>query len=185
MRKNFLSIVAGGLLLVMTGVPVSSHAAGVHDSGYVTIGVPDLQQATTFFRNILNCEPISPIAAKDSAEAATPWRVDHSARSKLPSSSLLLCDAGTVVELFDNHTVHSPSQGRHSTDHSNEPIQFSADDVAHAGQWLRREGVTVIGAPVTVTTGPHAGQTLVNFVAPWGLQLQLIGWNRSQVATAP
>jgi hypothetical protein len=124
------------------------------------------------------------MAANDSAEAATPWRVDHSARSKLPSSSLLLCDAGTVVELFDNHAVHS-FPGRHSPDRSDEPIQFSADDVTHAGQWLRREGVTVIGAPVTVTTGPHAGQTLVNFVTPWGLQLQLVGWNRSQVATAP
>lgn len=185
MRRTLLSILAGGLLLVMAGVPVNSHAADVHDSGYVTIGVPDLQQATTFFRNILDCEPISPMATNDSPKAATPGRVDHTARGTLPSSSLLLCDAGTVVELFDNHAVHSPLPARHSTDHSGEPVQFSTDDVAHAGQWLRREGVTVIGAPVAMTSGPHAGQTVVNFVTPWGLQLQLVGRNTSQIATAP
>lgn len=179
MRKTFLSTLAGGLLLVMAGMPVSSHAAGVHDSGYVTIGVPDLQQATTFFRDILDCEPISPIATDESGDA------DHVTRNGVPPSTLLLCDAGTVVELFDNHGLHSPSPERHATNRSNEPVQFSADDVAHADQWLRREGVKVIGAPVTLTTGPHAGQTLVNFVTPWGLPLQLVGWNRSQVATAP
>jgi hypothetical protein len=87
--------------------------------------------------------------------------------------------------LLDEHAAHSPSTARHSTNRGNEPIQFSTDDVAHAGQWLRREGVTVIGTPVTAKSGAHAGQTVVNFVAPWGLQLQLVGWNRSQVATAP
>ncbi|MGH8159978.1 MAG: VOC family protein [Rhodanobacter sp.] len=169
----------------MAGVPISSHAADVHDSGYVSVGVPDLQQATAFFRNILDCEPIGPIVANESAEPAASANADHATRHDLPPSRLLLCDAGTVVELFDDHAVHSPSTARHFTDHGNQPIQFSTDDVTHAGQWLRREGVTVIGAPVTMTTGPHAGQTLVNFVAPWGLRLQLVGWNRSQVATAP
>jgi hypothetical protein len=57
--------------------------------------------------------------------------------------------------------------------------------VVHADQWLRREGVQVIGTSVTMKAGPHAGQTVVNFVAPWGLQLQLVGWNKSQLATAP
>lgn len=185
MRKTFLSMLAGGLLLVMAGVPVSGHAEAADDNGYVAIAVPDLQQATTFFRNILDCEPISPITTDEFAGAATLRNVHRTPRHELPQSRLLLCDAGTVVELFDDRAARSPAPARHATEHGNEPVQFSTDDVAHAGQWLRREGVTVIGNPVTMRSGPHAGQTLVNFVAPWGLQLQLVGWSRSRVATAP
>lgn len=176
MRKFFLSIPVFGFLAAMAGAPFNSHAASVHDSGYVTIDVPNLQQATTFFRNILDCEPVG---TNESTEG-TPFR-----RHALPASRLLLCDSGTVVELFDEHGARALSSARHSIDQGNEPIQFSADDVEHADQWLRREGVQVIGTSVTMKAGPHAGQTVVNFVTPWGLQLQLVGWNKSQLATAP
>ena len=175
MRKSFLSILVFGFLATMASAPFSSHAANVHDSGYVTIGVPNLQQATTFFRNILDCEPVSPVTTDESTAARQP---------ALPASRLLLCDSGTVVELFDERKARSLSSVRYSIDPGNEPIQFSADDVAHADQWLRREGVQVIGTSVTMKTGPHTGQTVVNFVTPWGLQLQLVGWNKSQLATA-
>jgi catechol 2,3-dioxygenase-like lactoylglutathione lyase family enzyme len=182
MRKSFHSMLVGGLLLVMASVPISGHAASVHDNDYVTIGVPDLQQATAFFRNILDCEPVNQVAGNESPEST---RASHATRDTLPASRLLLCDSGTVVELFDEHGVHSLSLARHALDHGSEPITFSADNVAHADRWLRREGVQVIGAPITVTTGPHAGQTVVNFVTPWGLRLQLVGRSPSQLATAP
>lgn len=177
MRKSFLStLVFGFLAAITTSAPFSSHAASVHDSGYVSIGVPNLQQATTFFRNILDCEPVT---------ANEPTAATASRRPTLPASRLLLCDSGTVVELFDERGARSLSSVHHPIDHGNEPIQFSADDAAHAEQWLRREGVQVIGTSMTMKTGAHAGQTVVNFVTPWGLQLQLVGWNKSQLATAP
>ncbi|OOG41483.1 VOC family protein [Rhodanobacter sp. C05] len=179
MRKSFLSILVGGLLLVMAGVPFNSHAASIHDSGYVSIGVPDLAQATAFFRNALDCEPIGPVAVNATTLEA------GSRRTSAPSSRLLLCDSGNVVELFDNHGANSLPALRYSANRGNEPIPFSADDVTHADRWLRHEGVSVIGLPMTATSGPHAGQTVVNFVAPWGLRLQLVGRSTRQLATAP
>ncbi|WP_254423919.1 VOC family protein [Rhodanobacter sp. C03] len=145
----------------------------------MSIGVPDLAQATAFFRNILDCEPIGLTAVNTTTSEA------GSQHAGVPSSRLLLCDSGNVVELFDNHAANSLSASRHSANRSNEPISFSAGDVAHADRWLRHEGVNVIGSPMTATSGPHAGQTVVNFVAPWGLRLQLVGRNTSQLATAP
>jgi catechol 2,3-dioxygenase-like lactoylglutathione lyase family enzyme len=176
MRKSILSMLAGGLLFAMSGM---SYATSVHDSDYVAISVPDLQQATAFFHNVLDCEEVNPAAADESRESS------HATRDAPPVSRLLLCDSGTVVELFDAREAHSPSPARHATDHGSEPIAFSADNVAHADRWLRREGVKVTGAPVALIAGPHAGQTVVNFVAPWGLQLQLVGRSPTQVATAP
>lgn len=183
MRKSILSMLAARLLLAMTSVlPISGYAASVPDNGYVTIGVPDLQQATVFFRNILDCEQVNPVAANGSPASL---RDGHTTGDALPTSRMLLCDSGTVVELFGDHAAHYPSPAHPTKDQGSEPITFSADNVAHADRWLRREGVQVIGAPLTVTTGPHAGQTVVNFVAPWGLRLQLVGRSPSQVATAP
>lgn len=182
MRKFFLSMLTGGLLLAMASASFSGYAASVHDNDYVTIGVPDLQQATVFFRNILNCEPVDPLAGNESPEST---RAGHAIRDAQPTSRLLLCDSGTVVELFDARGMHSPAPARHAADHGSEPITFAADNVTHADRWLRHEGVQVIGVPVTLTTGPHAGQTVVNFMAPWGLRLQLVGRTPSRIATAP
>lgn len=176
MHKSILSMLAGGLLFAMAGM---GRAASVHDSDYVAISVPDVQQATAFFHDVLDCEEVDSAAGDESRQGG---HVAHDAR---PVSRLLLCDDGTVVELFDAHAAHSPSLARHAMDRGSEPIAFSADNVAHADRWLRREGVKVLGAPVAAVTGPHAGQTVVNFVAPWGLRLQLVGRSPSQVATAP
>ncbi|MFC5582735.1 VOC family protein [Rhodanobacter terrae] len=176
MHKSLLSMLAGGLLFAMAGM---GHAASVHDSDYVAIGVPDLRQATAFFHNVLDCEEVNPAAGGESLQSG------HATPDALPVSRLLLCDAGTVVELFDARAAHSASPARHAMDRGSEPIAFSADNVAHADRWLRREGVKVIGAPVVAIAGPHAGQAVVNFVAPWGLRLQLVGRNPTQVATAP
>jgi catechol 2,3-dioxygenase-like lactoylglutathione lyase family enzyme len=184
MRKSILSILAGGLLVAMASASFSGYAASVHDNDYVTIGVPDLQQATAFFRNILDCEPVNPVVDNASPES---MRAGHATRDALPASRLLLCDSDTVVELIDAHGMYFPvpASAHHATDHGSEPITFTADNVAHADHWLRHEGVQVIGAPVTLTSGPHAGQTVVNFVAPWGLRLRLVGRYPSQLATAP
>ena len=175
-------MLSGGLLLEMASVSCSGHAASVHANDYVTLGAPAVPQAAAVSRNNPECELFNPVAGNESPKSA---RAADATRDALPVSRLLLCNAGTVFELFDDHGVRSPAPGRHATDHGSEPMTFSADNVAHADRWLRREGGEVIGAPATWTTGPHAGQTVVNFVAPWGLRLQLVGRDPSQVAPAP
>lgn len=147
------------LLAAVTG----AHAAGLRDNGYVTLPVPDVPQAVAFFRDILDCEPIE---AMDSAVSR-------------PQRALLICESDTVVELFNSHGANAPALAR------NAPVQFFANDVRHADQWLRRQGVKVVGAPVTPASGPQAGMTLVNFVAPWGQPLQLVGQDNSQITAVP
>jgi catechol 2,3-dioxygenase-like lactoylglutathione lyase family enzyme len=158
-RTSFLLTLMASLLAAFTG----AHAAGLHGNGYVTLAVPDLPQAVAFFQNILDCEPV------DAMDPTAPR----------PQHTLLLCESDTVVELFDGHGVPAPVSAR------NAPVRFFANDVGHADQWLRREGVKVVGAPVIPSTGPQAGMTLVNFVTPWGQPLQLIGRDDVQVTAVP
>jgi hypothetical protein len=41
---------------------------------------------------------------------------------------------------------------------------------------LRDQGVRVLGEPTVRTSGPSAGQTWVYFLAPWGMQLELVSF---------
>jgi catechol 2,3-dioxygenase-like lactoylglutathione lyase family enzyme len=131
-------------------------AATLYGDDYARVGVPDLSQAMAFFTDVLGCRPLESTAGKS---------VDGS----LPSSRLLICDAGSIVELFDQrHVAPAPQQ-------AGQTVQFVTEDVAHAGQWLRRQGVDVASASHRVTSGPLAGRLVLDFMSPWGLHVQLLG----------
>ncbi|MNP86668.1 hypothetical protein D3C76_1870350 [compost metagenome] len=42
--------------------------------------------------------------------------------------------------------------------------------------YLKSRGVEVLDSPSTFTEGPAAGLTWVYFLAPWGLQLELVSF---------
>lgn len=158
MGKSLLSRLFLLLGLAVATLPAVD-AATLYGGDYARIGVPDLGQAVAFFRDVLNCRPIDPAVGRSSNPR---------------QSSLLACDAGSIVELFEERGA-SPAPTRPSREPASRTLQFVTDDVAHAGQWLRHEGVDVNGAPRRLTSGPLAGRLALDFVSPWGLHLQLLG----------
>jgi catechol 2,3-dioxygenase-like lactoylglutathione lyase family enzyme len=141
-------------LLVIALAAMASPGAGavtLYGTGYARVGVPDMAQAVTFFQDVLDCRPIDTDVTRKSA-----------------SSVLLSCDTGSIVELFDNRGVPAASAK------PDQPLRFVADDLRHGGDWLRREGVTVNGSPHRLTSGPLAGRMVLDFLAPWGMPLQLL-----------
>jgi extradiol dioxygenase family protein len=50
------------------------------------------------------------------------------------------------------------------------------DDFDAGLHYLRDKGVRVLGEPTIRTSGPSAGQTWVYFLAPWGMQLELVSF---------
>lgn len=102
--------------------PTSARAATLYGGGYVSVGVPDLEQAVAFFQDVLDCRLIGPESAV--AEASS---------DDAPASRLLSCDAGSVVELFDNRGISpSPASGR-----AERPLQFVSDAMcSRPARWL-------------------------------------------------
>ncbi len=49
------------------------------------------------------------------------------------------------------------------------------DDLDVAVTYLRDKGVTVLGEP-TASKGPSEGQRWVYFLAPWGMQFELVSY---------
>ena len=55
-------------------------------------------------------------------------------------------------------------------------IAFYVDDVAAAKAYLDSKGVATRMGPLPVNEGPAAGQTILYFQAPWGLQFEAISY---------
>jgi hypothetical protein len=98
---------------------------------------------------------------------------------------LLDCDSGSIVELFDSHGMPPASPAAHPTGSGGEPVRFVSSDLRNADQWLHDAGVRAIGPPHTLHSGPNAGQTVVDFVSPWGLKLQLVSWGSDVITAGP
>ena len=52
----------------------------------------------------------------------------------------------------------------------------SVDDVKAAKDYLESKGVKTMFGPFPVEEGPAAGQTITYFLAPWGLQMEIISY---------
>jgi catechol 2,3-dioxygenase-like lactoylglutathione lyase family enzyme len=133
-------------------LPSGARAATLYGSDYARVGVPDLAQAVTFFQDVLDCRLIGPESAATGAA---------------PASRLLSCDTDSIVELY----VISPSP---ASNEAAQPLRFVSGNVLHADEWLRHQGGSISGAPHRLTSGPLAGRMVLDFVAPWGLRLQLL-----------
>ncbi|HEV7123407.1 MAG TPA: VOC family protein [Rhodanobacter sp.] len=152
MRRSLFSL----LLLVfglLAFVPPGVRAATLHDNGYASVGVPNLRQAVKFFQDVLDCRVIGSPSMSSVQTTSAP--------------RLLSCDAGSIIELFAIPPSSAPTAPA-------QPLQFVSADVRHADKWLRRQGARVSGAPHRLTFGPLAGRMVLDFVAPWGLRLQLV-----------
>ena len=55
-------------------------------------------------------------------------------------------------------------------------IAFYVDDIEAAVAHLKSHGVTVQGEINRIADGPAAGSAWVYFLAPWGLQLELVSY---------
>ena len=52
-------------------------------------------------------------------------------------------------------------------------VALYVDDLDAAVAYLREQGVRVLGEP-TASRGAHEGQRWVYFLAPWGMQFELV-----------
>lgn len=149
-NKSLLHLFAA-LLLTVASLPAPAHAA--HDSGdYVAVQVPNLPQAVTFFRDVMNCSVISD--GGDTASAA---------------ASLMACGRDTTVEITQASAHPAPRAIVASP-----TLTLDADDAPAVASWLRANHVHLVGSPTRLTAGQDAGKLAVTFLTPWGQPLRLV-----------
>lgn len=181
MKSKLLALIAATLATpaLAQGVP------GLRGPDHVGFTVPDLAVAVTFFTDVMGCEafyPLGPFSGGDST-----WMADHlnvDAKAEIPQLQLVRCGNGANLEIFQYTAPNQNTVPPRNSDIGGHHVAFYVDDMAAAVAYLRDMGVKVLGEPTTMTEGPSKGETWVYFLAPWGMQLELVSYPQGKAYEA-
>lgn len=141
---------------------------------HIGLTVPDMDSATMFFVDVLGAEvlfEVGPFASEDD------WMQKHLGvhpRAAIRRLRMLRLAAGPSVELFEYSSPDQDHARPRNSDAGGHHLAFYVTDMAAAVDHLKRHGVKLFGDPTTLVNGASAGLTWVYFLAPWGLQLELV-----------
>lgn len=119
-----------------------------HADDYQSIRVPDLKQATGFFRDVLNCDTLAPADGGPTA--------------------ILECGRNGVIELRQQAATERHGQAP-------DALVLSTANLPSLTRWLTGHGVAVLGQPMRLGSGQEQGHLAVDVQTPWGQTIQLIG----------
>ncbi|MCA0872247.1 VOC family protein [Seohaeicola saemankumensis] len=162
---------------------MSAGLPGLYGTDHVGFTVPDVEEATRFFVDIIGCHvvfEIGPFVADDD------WMKVHLGvhpRSVVKTLRMLRCKNGPAFELFEYQLDGAAQTPPQNSDVGAAHLGFMVEDMDAAVAHLRANGIEVMGEPTTMTEGPSEGLTWVYFKAPWGMQLELVSYPHGMAVT--
>ena len=146
--------------------------AGVDHFGFT---VPDLTEATSFLVDVLGCEYLYSLGPfeRDGAWMAEHLNVDPATRMEL--LHFFDCGGKAVFEVFQYSAPGRNADQPRNSDVGGHHVSLYVDDMDAAVAYLRERGVRVLGEP-TASIGASEGQRWVYFLAPWGMQFELVSY---------
>lgn len=148
---------------------------GVTGLDHIGFTVPDLAEARTFLEEVIGCQymySLGPFVHDDD------WMAEHlnvDARAVMRQLHFFRLAGQAIFEVFE---YEAPGQRRippRNSDHGGHHVAIYVEDLDAAVAFLHERGVTVLGEP-TASSGPSAGQRWVYFLAPWGMQFELVSY---------
>ena len=142
---------------------------------HVGMTVPDIEAATRFLVDVIGCEhlySLSPIVGRG------PWMPRHlnvHPDAEVEHLRFFRCGANPVFEVFQYAAPDQAAQPPRNSDVGGHHVALYVDDLDAAVAYLRERGVRVLGEPTT-SSGAHDGQRWVYFLAPWGMQFELVSY---------
>lgn len=148
---------------------------GLRRLDHVGFTVPDLDEATRFLVDVLGCEYLYSLGPYASADD---WMAEHlnvHPRATIPENRFFRLGGQAVLEVFQYTAPDQRTEPPRNSDVGGHHVALYVDDLDAAVQHLRDHGVTVLGEP-TASKGAHEGQRWVYFLAPWGMQFELVSY---------
>src|SRR6202047_105618 len=169
-----LATVAVGLLPRLAS---ADSIPGLRGHDHTGITVPDVKAATAFFTDVLGCShPMSFGPFSDDKGTFMKDAVNVNPRAVIDEISMVRCGYGSNIELFQ---YQSPDQAKtlpKNSDIGGHHIALYVDDIDKAAAYLKEKNVRTLQGPIPIKEGPAAGQSILYFFTPWGLQMELISY---------
>ena len=172
--RSFL-IAASAAVLATTAAARADGVPSMRGHDHTGITVPDIKQAADFFVNVLGCKDamsFGPFADEKGTFMHDLLNVNP--RAVIHQITLVRCGYGSNIELFQYSSPDQKDMTPKNSDVGGYHIAFYVDDIKAAKDYLDSKGVKTFFGPFPVKEGPAAGQSIVYFLAPWGLQMELI-----------
>lgn len=173
-----MKTLAAAALLASLSLPAfADPLPGIRGVNHIGLTVPDLDQAETFFTEVLGCEramTFGPFRDDEGTFMQDLLGVDP--RAVVNQIRMLRCGFGSNIELFSYDAPDQATIRQRNSDIGAYHIAFYVDDIDAAAASLREAGIQTNMGPLPVSDGPAAGQSILYFSAPWGLQFEAISF---------
>ena len=159
------------------GMASAGSIPGMRGHDHTGITVPDMKQAVDFFTEVVGCKKamsFGPFADDKGTFMQDLLGVDP--KAVIEEITMVRCGYGSNIELFKYTAPDQKDLTPKNSDIGGFHIALYVDDVAAAKAYLDGKGVKTRMGPLPVKEGPAAGQTILYFQAPWGLQLEAISY---------
>ena len=154
----------------------SAGIPGLRGTEHIGFTVPDLEEATKFFVDVIGCDyffDLGPFQADDD------WMKNHlnvHPRAVMRKLRFFRCKHGPNFEIFQYEAPDQVTRQPLNSDVGGHHLAFYVDDFDAALDYLKHRGVRIMGEPTVRTSGPNSGQTWIYFAAPWGMQFELVSY---------
>jgi catechol 2,3-dioxygenase-like lactoylglutathione lyase family enzyme len=162
---------------VLGGTARADAIPGLRGHDHTGITVPDMKQAVDFFTNVVGCKQameFGPFSDPKGSFMTDLLGVDP--KAVIEEIVLVRCGYGSNIELFKYSSPDQKAPKLRNSDIGGFHIALYVDDVAAAKKYLDSKGIATRLGPLPIKDGPAAGQTILYFQAPWGLQLEAISY---------
>ncbi|WP_347343714.1 VOC family protein [Jatrophihabitans telluris] len=145
---------------------------GVDHIGFT---VPDLDQARRFLVDVLGCEYLYALGPYVHDDDWMSEHLDVHPRAVMQQLHFFRCGDQAVFEVFQYSAPDQRTDRPRNSDVGGHHVALYVEDMDEAVTYLTERGVTVLGQP-TASSGPSSGQRWVYFLAPWGMQFELVSY---------
>jgi catechol 2,3-dioxygenase-like lactoylglutathione lyase family enzyme len=158
--------------------PASADAIpGLRGHDHTGITVPDIKAATTFFTDVIGCSHAMSFGPfRDDKGTFMTDVVNVNPRAVIEEISMVRCGYGSNIELFQYTSPDQAKTEPKNSDVGGHHIALYVDDIDKAAAYLKDKNVKTMQGPIPITEGPAAGQSILYFLTPWGLQMELISY---------
>ena len=169
-------LLAGALVLL--ALPASAESLpGMRGVNHIGMTVPDIAEATAFFTDVLGCAKATSFGPfRDDEGTFMQDLLNVDPRAVINEITLIRCGNGSNIELFDYDAPDQQTTFPRNSDIGGYHVAFYVDDIDAAAEYLKGKGIRTLLGPLPVTEGPAAGQTILYFYTPWGLQMEAISF---------
>ncbi len=173
-----LGLLASSFVFVNTaqaGIP------GLRGTQHLGITVPNVQEAVDFFVDVIGCEAfysIGPFGPFEDNWMTVNLNVNEKAVIKI--ATLVRCENGPSLEIFEYTSPDQSPKPPKNSDIGGHHLAFYVDDMDKAVAYLKEQKVKILGEPHTFTSTGMEGLTWVYFMAPWGMQLEIVSYPYGQ-----